>query len=64
MLIGILIGIGICLVLFLCAFLGYKLGNKPKKETLTEEELRKQREREEGFKNIMDYDYSKALERR
>ena len=74
--IGILVGIAIMLVLFLCLFLGYKLGNKSAKPitdkpvlnpiSTTKEELKLKDElkrKEEGFQNIMNYDYNKAIER-
>ena len=65
MLIGILLGIAIMLVLFLCLFLGYKLGHKTKpiENKLTPLEKEELKRREEGFLNIMNYDYNKALER-
>ena len=50
-------------VLFLCAFLGYFIGNRNKTKPLskTEQELLDLKRREEGFKNIMEFDYQKAL---
>ena len=63
MITGIFIGIGIMSVLFLCAFLGYFIGNRNKTKPLskTEQELLDLKRREEGFKNIMEFDYQKAL---
>ena len=64
MLIGFISGIGIMSVLFLCVYLGYKLGNKPKTLTQTEQEIEVLKKREEGFSNIMDYDYNVAIGKR
>jgi len=61
MLIGILLGVGFMSMLFLCVFIGYKLGNKPKTPTKTAEEIEALRLKEEGIKNILEYDYSTAL---
>ena len=68
MLIGICIGLGLSLVLFLCGYIGYKLANrrvdKLKVQSQTEQELDALKKREEGFKNIFDYDVNVALGKR
>ena len=64
MLTGIIIGIAIMAMLFLCVSIGYKLNNKPKAQLHTEQELNALRKRNEGFTNIMDYDYNVAIGKR
>ena len=64
MIIGIITGLGISLVLFSCAFIGYKLGNKPKEKVKTAEEIETLRLKEEGISNILAYDYETALKRK
>jgi len=64
MLIGIIIGIAIMAMLFLCVYIGFKLQIKPKAELHTEQELETLRKRNEGFQNVMDYDYTVAIGKR
>lgn len=61
MLIGILIGVAIMAMLFLCVYIGYKLQLKPKVQSQTEQELEALKKREEGFNNIFNYDQNVAL---
>ena len=63
MLIGIVIGIVVMLVLFLCVYIAYKL-TRPKKVLQDKDELESLRKRDEGIKNIMDYDYNIAMGKR
>jgi len=64
MLIGIAIGIVIMAMLFLCVYIGTKLQFKPKVQIQTEQEIEALRKRDEGFSNIMDYDYNVAIGKR
>ena len=59
MLTGIVIGISVMLVLFLCVYIGYKL-TRPKKVLQDKDELESLRKRDEGIKNIMEYDINVA----
>lgn len=61
-----LIGFAMCLVFFLCLilsfYLGYRCKTKPKvKEELTEQQKQLMKLREEGFKNVMNYDIDTAM---
>ena len=63
-----IIGLSI-IVLFLCGFIAYlylfKLNkHEDNKPTLTKEQEEKAKLRDEGFQNIMNYDYEKAIERK
>ena len=60
MLIGIVIGISVMLVLFLCVYIAYKL-TRPKKVLQDKDELESLRKRDEGIKNIMEYDINVAM---
>jgi predicted DNA-binding transcriptional regulator len=60
----ILIGFALCLVFFLClslaGYIGYRLGKgkpKTKLEEITEQEKILMKQREQGFKNVMNYNY-------
>ena len=64
MIIGIVIGVVVMAMLFLCVYIGYKLQSKPVKVAKTQQELEELKKREEGTKNILDYDYSIALGKR
>lgn len=64
MLIGIIIGVVIMAMLFLCVLTGYKLQLKPKTQLHTEQEIEVLRKRNEGFQNVMDYDYNVAIGKR
>ena len=64
MIIGVFIGLGVSLVLFLCGYIGFKLANKTVKETKTVDELEAIRKRDEGINNVLNYDYDTALGKR
>lgn len=64
MLIGVSIGVGGCLVLFLSGYIGYKLNHKQVKQSQTDYELDQQLKRDEGFNNVMNYDYNIAVGKR
>ena len=51
-------------VLFLCVFVGYKVGHKQEKLLQTKEEIERLRLRDEGVTNVMEYDYNVALGKR
>ena len=65
----ILIGFALCLVFFLClgitGYICYRIGNKKKTKTelpqLTEQEQFEIKQKEIGFKNVMNYDYEQAM---
>lgn len=64
----IIIGFALCLVFFLClglsGYIGYRIGKgKPKAELpkLTEKELFEIKQKEIGFKNVMNYDIETAM---
>ena len=64
MIYGLLLGIAIMVVLFLCVLIGYKLNHKQEKLLQTREEIERLRKRDEGISNVMDYDYNVALGKR
>lgn len=65
---SLILGVVFTLLFFIalsCVFyLGYRFGYRRRAEKPTEEELRRIKLMEEGFQNVLKYDYSKALERK
>jgi len=53
-----------CIALASSFYAGYRLGQRRKVEKPTEEELKRIELMDKGFQNVLNYDYSKALERR
>ena len=63
-LIGALITVCFFIALASSFYAGYRLGQRRKVEKPTEEELKRIELMDKGFQNVLNYDYSKALERR
>lgn len=63
--IGLIIGLGFFIAILGVFYLGYRIGKKkkPNVKRLSEDEMRELKRKEEGFKNIMNYDYQQAIQK-
>jgi hypothetical protein len=64
LILGVVLTLLFFIVLASSGYAGYRLGQRRKPEKLTEEELKRMEQMDKGFQNVLNYDYSKALERR
>lgn len=63
--IGLLSGVGLFVVVGISLYIGYRLGNKRVTPIQADsEEVRRAKELHQGFLQVMNYDVSKALERK